>query len=72
MKNMPTKEQLRQGRIDRLIADCTDEDLADLKPMALARIKDPQARALLKDKKVRESRWLRSLVYDVLTEAIEG
>jgi hypothetical protein len=72
MKNMPTKDQLRQGRIDRMIADCSDEDLEDLKPLALAKISDPVARKMMEGREVRKSRWLRALVYDVLTEQIGG
>jgi hypothetical protein len=69
---LPTQEQIRQAKIDQMIADCSDEDLADLKPLAMAKIADPRSRALLADKRVRESRWLRALVYDVLTEQIGG
>lgn len=55
-------------RVDVMMADATDEDLADLKPMALARLPE-SARGMYADKLVRECRTLRRLVYEVLTEA---
>lgn len=63
-------DQISQKRIDDLIEDLSDEDLADLKPMAMGRI-DLQSQKLLENRKVRESRWLRSIVFDILIGDME-
>jgi hypothetical protein len=54
---------VRKRRIEALIADATDEDLADLKSMVLGRVGE-KTRAALKDKRVRENGWLQALIYE--------
>lgn len=64
----PTAAEIHLNKVNVLIDDLTDEDLADLKPMAMERLPNDQARKMLKDVRVRDSRWLRMLVYEIVVE----
>lgn len=55
------------GQIDALIDDLTDDDLADLRPLALAKL-NRDAQRMFENKGVRESKTLRGLVYEVVRE----
>lgn len=64
----PTASEIHLNKVNNLIDDMTDEDLADLKPMAMERLPNEQSRNMLAGVRVRDSRWLRMLVYEILVE----
>lgn len=55
-------------KIDDMIGQCSDEDLLDLKPLALDYLTNDKAREMFKNKSARDSKTLRWLTYRVLTE----